>query len=483
MFWQTAASIVLGIFIGLLIMSLTHKRPAEALVKSTLPNSGPSLSAFSPPAIQILPMLSDRMTVLIMGTDSNGRDTERFQGTRSDTMIVINMDPIGHKVGMVSIPRDSRVQIAGNHGVEKINSAHAFGGPPLSVQTVSENFCVPIDHYVVVDTQALKELCKLLGPVEVLVEKDMHYHDWAAHLHIDLKPGLQTLSPEQVEQYVRFRHDARGDLGRIERQQWFFRSAAKKLKDPQFLFRLPELIRVAHDYVQTDLSLEDMARIATFAKDIRGEDVITATLPGQAQMISGGSYWIPDLDGCRAVFNRVLGLKNAVPLIGETAPHSSDTTLDVTAELTGEPNKDNLEPASLKTSSSSADPAGLGTEYVSAVKEKPIVVAIKYCKASQEAARALESMLTEAGYKVRYMWLNSESDCQHEQITQSSGRADEGATEKLRSVCTDLKFWPVSLQMESRPITDFTIVVAPETNLAAGGVSKCHPAQRTVIPN
>lgn len=494
LFWQTTLSIVSGVLIGLAIMSLTPKRAAQAGVQSTLPAiTAPNIASS---AVQILPMLSERMTVLIMGVDSNGRDTQRFTNTRSDTMILVNMDPIAHRVGVVSIPRDSRVQIAGNHGVDKINSAHAFGGAPLAMQTVSENFNVPVDHYVVVDTQALKELCNLLGPVEVLVEKEMHYTDWSAHLHIDLKPGLQTLSPEQVEQYVRFRHDARGDIGRIERQQWFFRAATKKFKDPQFLLRLPDLIRVAHDYVQTDLSLEDMARIATFAKDIKQQDVVTAMLPGSAEMINGGSYWLPDMDASRAVLNRVMGLANSMPITPgprESLTASADGTDDAAPDSSnngaysagreGKLGAGKLALARQVTSLSSSSSFSQNALALSSDSKKPIAVALKYCKASEPSARQLEALLNSAGYRVRYMWLNAESDCQHEQIVQNSWRADDSATGKLRSVCTDLNYWPVVLQLDPHPLSDFTIVVAPDTTFAIGSVSSSHANNRPVIPN
>jgi len=72
-----------------------------------------------------------------MGVDSNGLNTDPFLGTRSDTMMLVNIDPFENKVGVISIPRDSRVRIP-NHGVDKINSAHAYGGAELSMQTVRE---------------------------------------------------------------------------------------------------------------------------------------------------------------------------------------------------------------------------------------------------------------------------------------------------------------------------------------------------------
>lgn len=417
---------MLGVVTGLAILSFAHRSSADAFVSSTLPH----FAGTKRNTIQIFPTLSERMTILVMGVDSNGRDTERIVGTRSDTMIVVNLDPAEHRVGIVSIPRDSRVRIAGNHGLDKINSAHAFGGAPLAIQTIGENFGVPIDHYIVVDTQALKDLCQLLGPVEVLVEKEMRYHDWAAHLHIDLKPGLQVLNPEQVEQYVRFRHDPRGDIGRIERQQWFFRAAAKKFKDPQFLVHLPELIRMAHEYVQTDLSFEDMARIATFAKDIKPENVITAMLPGTPEMIGGGSYWVPDVESSHTVFNRILGLTGGGEFVEEAvavnANASGNTALAVHTD----------EPVL-----------------------KPLSVALKYAKGCEAQADQLETMLTAQGYRVRYKWLMPAAECQHEQIIQMSARADDYATQKIRQQLPELNNWPVVLSLEHRPVADFSIVL------------------------
>jgi LCP family protein required for cell wall assembly len=445
-FWQTLVSIVIGVIVGVLIVSFTQRRPAEALTKSSTLPGVPGLSTNQ---IQILPMLSQRMTVLVMGVDSNGLNTERFTNTRSDTMILVSLDPMTRKVGIVSIPRDSRVKMAGSEHLDKINAAHAFGGPAMAVQTVSENFGVPIDHYVVVDTQALKELCQLLGPVEVVVEKEMHYHDWAAHLHIDLKPGLQTLTPEQVEQYVRFRHDARGDIGRIERQQWFFRAAAKKLRDPQFLLRLPDLVRMAHDYVQTDLSLDDMARIATFGKDVKPEQVVTAMLPGTAEMINGGSYWVPDMDGSRAVFNRILGLSGGGAFVGANAQPSATTDGGV-------------------------------DEATTAPVAKAPVVALKYPKGCDQVALQLEQRLTLAGYNVRYKWLMPVSECQHEQIVQMSARADEAATQKLRGIVPELGYFPLSLQLDAKPVADFTIVITPQTDfLISAAPTSADPVQGT----
>ena len=308
---------------------------------------------------KVMPTLDQRMNILLMGVDSNGVNTQRFVATRSDTMMLVSCDPVSKRVGVVSIPRDSRVSIPG-HGNDKINAAHAFGGPELSVQTVREVFAVPVDHYVVIDVQGLRKVFEVLGPIEVKVEKKMRYVDHAGHLKVALDPGVQTLSPEQAEEYVRFRHDARGDIGRIDRQQWFLRQLSSKLREPQVILKLPELFKLANEYVETDLSVEDMAKLATFGKDIQRNQVETATLPGDAQIIHGGSYWIPNLDANAVVFNRVIG-----------TPVSSSISTDVAS------NVDVASPNSAIAAETNA--------------EQPILVAIRYAKGADEAANAFEN--------------------------------------------------------------------------------------------
>jgi LCP family protein required for cell wall assembly len=433
--WQVIFSVVLGIGLGVVASSVSRHGLSGTL--SSVAAIAPwQISDGKVAGISVFPMLSQRMTVLVMGVDSNGLGTERFTGTRSDTMLLACLDPFTHKVAVVSIPRDSRVEIAG-HGTEKINAAHAFGGPELAVRTLAQDFSIPIDHYVVVDTQALKNLCQLLGPLPVLVEKDMHYNDWSAHLHVDLKSGLQVLSPEQVEQYVRFRHDARGDIGRIERQQWFLRQASAKLKEPQFLLRLPELVRMAHEYIRTDLSVEDMARLTTFARSIKSEDVITATLPGEPQMIGGGSYWIPDMEASRVVFNRALGLAGNSIFVPSTASPSSAVAATPPAE--------------------SSSPTG------------PLTVALLYPRGNESTAKQVAETLEGAGYRVRYKWQVSASDCQHDEIMQTSARADDTATSELRKQLRSYCIWPVVLAVEGRPSVDFKIVISPQLSPPATG--------------
>lgn len=382
--------------------------------------------------IATIPTLTKRMNVLLMGCDSNGRNTQRFTNTRSDTMILLSMDPESKKVGMVSIPRDSRVKLAGDHGVDKINAAHALGGPKLAVETVEENFNIPIDHYMIIDAQGLRKVFETLGPIEVVVEKRMHYNDWAGNLHVALEPGVHRLSPREAEEYVRFRHDQRGDIGRTERQQWFLRALANKLKEPYVILKLPEFFKLAHQYVQTDLSVEDMARIATFGKDIKSSQISTATLPGHATMIHGGSYWQPDFEGSAVVLNRLAGN----PMSGD----SDMNTLNV--------------PSNSAYAATTPDAVTTGAE-TSCI--------IKYPRGAEKTARAYERILGAAGYKTKYVIRIDAGDCQHEQLIQNSYKADDMLTHKLQEAVPSFSSFPIVVNLDEHAPSDFVIVLTANT--------------------
>lgn len=439
---QMLGATLFGVVVGLSIIHFT-KRPIfpyipgahvapVVLVEGETPK--PAISFPSMPKMSLLPQLERPMNILCMGVDSNGRHAQRFLNTRSDTMMLVHLDPDTKRVGIVSIPRDSRVKLPGPHGIEKINSAHALGGPQMAVEAVKEAFAVPIDRFVVVDTEGLKKLFQALGPVEIMVEKRMRYRDRAAGLHVALEPGLQTLDPKQAEEYVRFRHDPKGDIGRIERQQWFLRQVSKKLKEPQVILKLPEIFKFATDYVVTDMTVDEMTRVAGFGKDIQPSQVQTATLPGHAEYIHGGSYWIPDTEACAVVFSRMLNEKISVA-------EQEEKRLDY-----------------------GSDAATAATTY-SDETEKPVRITIKYPKGQEQEARQLETALNGLGYRVRYIMRGDTADCQHEQIVQMSYRADNLLTDRLKEKLPGLVDWPVNLMVEPHSSIDLTLVVAPNTKL------------------
>jgi LCP family protein required for cell wall assembly len=131
--------------------------------------------------------------ILVMGVDAPNisvrkKDEDSFEGTRTDTMMLVRVNSNKKRVSVVSIPRDSKVYIAGNRGIDKINAAHAIGGPDLAVQTVQDSFGIPIDNFIVINFKGVREVVDALGGIDLFIEKSMHYTDRTAKLFIDFEP-------------------------------------------------------------------------------------------------------------------------------------------------------------------------------------------------------------------------------------------------------------------------------------------------------
>jgi polyisoprenyl-teichoic acid--peptidoglycan teichoic acid transferase len=471
---QILLATLTGVAIGLALSNF-YKHPTQVKTAQARPDqiasqlslaSGPShesrpkgLLDFSD--VSLWPKLEGRMNVLLMGVDSNGRDTERFTGCRSDTMMIASLDPKSHRVSLVSLPRDSRVRIADNHGVDKINAAHALGGPELAVKTVSEDFAVPIDHYIVIDAQGLKKAFEVLGPVDVLVEKPMHYRDRAGHLNIALEPGVVSMDAAKLEEYVRFRHDAKGDIGRIERQQWFMRQVKKKLEEPQVLLKLPQLFKLAGDYVRTDLSMEEMAKLAGFSKDIKPGEIQTAMLPGVGTTVYGGSYWLPDAEGAAIVLHRLLGS----PLAAGTIANNTGLTIRTVASDSRAP--DSADAANIDLDALATHNDNVNAALAASYNDKPLSVIVRYPRGGEELAKALEGRLAAKGLIVKYRQRGESSECAHEQIIATSYRADDDRTAKLKGSVGELEPFAVSLNLDPRASSDFIVILSPNSKIAA----------------
>lgn len=249
----------------------------------------------------------ERTNILILGTDVEYSRRGKIMPTRSDTILVASLDPVSKQVNVLSIPRDSRVHIPGRHGYDKINAAMAYGGPMLTAQTVSDFLQVPIHHWVVVKLGGVENLVNALGGVEVDVERNMQYFDRSAGLRISLKKGRQVLDGEKAHQYIRFRHDAFGDIGRVQRQQQFLQAVSQKLLDPMTVMRFPQLIEVAKANVETSLSTPAMLQYANWGKGLTMDAVHMVMVPGE---FSGGkyaaSYWLPDRSEARRIARTML---------------------------------------------------------------------------------------------------------------------------------------------------------------------------------
>lgn len=302
--------IFLVVLFGIFILSdnseiLAEKFGKDSIVAKISQNLSKSSSS-KEHADYSLPFGMRRQNILFLGVDSNGDGSDLWEGTRTDTIILMNIDPKTKTVNAISIPRDSKVFLAGDGGIQKINAAHAIGGIDMTIKTIEETLGVKIDRYIMVHDDAVKELVKALGGIDIYIEKDMRYHDYAGNLHIDLKKGDKHLDADEAVGYLRFRHDAMGDIGRTQRQQWFLKGVLEKLKQPQTIARIPEIITVANKYVKTNMSMYEMSQYAALAKHFDIDKIEIALLPGAPNKRGYTSYWILDPEKTQEVVDRLI---------------------------------------------------------------------------------------------------------------------------------------------------------------------------------
>ena len=248
-----------------------------------------------------------RQNILLLGVDSNNdTDADIWKGTRTDTIIVVNIDPQTKSINALSIPRDSKVYLPHNAGVNKINAAHAIGGINMVKETVENTLGIHIDRYIMIHDDAVKEIVNAMGGIDIYVEKPMHYNDYTDNLHINLTKGNHRLTGEEAAGYLRFRHDALGDIGRTQRQQWFIRSLIKELQTPKAITKIPEIITTSVKYIKTDMSVYEMSQYAALARQIDINNTVTAMLPGAPNQKGYISYWILDPEKTQEVVNRLI---------------------------------------------------------------------------------------------------------------------------------------------------------------------------------
>lgn len=219
-------------------------------------------------------------TVLILGGDKRKGET----AYRTDTMMLAKVDPREKKVWMISIPRDTRVEIP-DRGAVKANSAFTYNGAEGAIQAVNQLTGVPINHYMQVDFGGFKAAVDALGgvwidvPVEIDDPKAASHTPNASARHID--PGYQLLDGDHALTFVRARHQfIDQDFSRMKNQQIFFKALADQVAKTQNIAKLPRVVSAIAPFIKTDMSLVEMIRTAQALKGSGGDNIYTATLEG-----------------------------------------------------------------------------------------------------------------------------------------------------------------------------------------------------------
>lgn len=247
---------------------------------------------------------SKRLNVLVVGLEK----------TRTDTIIVASYDTEKNTADLISIPRDTYFPRSGNERPDskKLNAVYAAEGIEGLLETVQNILSIPIEKYVIFDYEGVIACVDIMGGVEVNVPFHMVYNDPYDDppLNIDISEGHQLLNGGQSLKFLRFRkgYDNQ-DLGRIDAQQQFIKSAVKKALS----LKLPAILKEAYSNVETNISLTQLLSLASNVVGFSTDNIKLNVLPGIETPLEGLSFFIPEDDEIEKMVYTIYG----VPIEGE----------------------------------------------------------------------------------------------------------------------------------------------------------------------
>lgn len=260
------------------------------LALGTNPVAAPEISATT--ARLTIPKGTE--TFLLIGSDTRAS----ADAGRSDTMILMRLDRTNNTISMLSIPRDLEVQIPG-YGTNKINAAFSYGGAKKLIETVRDEFEVPIDHFAIIDFRGFRKVVDAVGGVYLTMDQRYYNHnDGSAannYADIDLHPGYQRLTGRQALSWVRFRHKD-SDFFRAARQQLFLRELKRQLTSRSNVPGLPQVMRAVAKSTTSDLdSVSETLELARVILDVPPSRVFRITLESSGGLY-GGIYYTRSSD-------------------------------------------------------------------------------------------------------------------------------------------------------------------------------------------
>ncbi|AHI56943.1 LCP family protein [Listeria ivanovii] len=275
--------------------------------------------------------IKDSFSILIIGVDTSAK-RESDGNPRSDSLILATFNVKDSRVEMTSIPRDSYVHIQDSKKdidkYTKINAAHAYGGPELTMRTVEEEFKIPIDYYVRFDFDAFLKIVDALGGIDVDVpvsftEQDSNDKAGA----ITLEKGQQHLNGEQALALARTRH-IDSDIERGKRQQLIIKSIVSEATSISSISKYSDIIKVVGDNMKTNLTFNQMLSIAKFGMT-NSIDIKSLNLEGTDAPMNGIYYYQLNDDSVQSVSNEFadeLGIKKPFPNAAPYSDKKSTTT-------------------------------------------------------------------------------------------------------------------------------------------------------------
>lgn len=380
--------------------------------------------------------------VLILGV-STDLDSEL-----TDTIMVASYNPNTQKANLLSIPRDSYTgkNTAKATASLKINALYNIEKTPeKTLKAVNEITGLDIKYYVVVKTEALIQLVDAIGGVEFNVPIDMKYDDPTQDLHIDLKAGTQKLDGEKAEQVLRFRHSnpdkitgqmstypseyGNDDFGRMRTQRDFISALLKQTLKPGNIFKLGEILEIAHKNVETNLELSYIKDYIPYAVEFNTDNLQTATLPGTT----------PDMKDTNNVSIFVINKKLSTELI------QSMFYVDSTEET-----EDNTITNNINTSSNSIS-------STTTVKDDELKIELINGSGNTSKLEEAKTKLEEAGFKV------NKTGKQQKTISKTLITNKKNATEEqLKNMKKALSAGSISTNKQASSQVDVTIVIGED---------------------
>jgi polyisoprenyl-teichoic acid--peptidoglycan teichoic acid transferase len=299
---RTILLVVLGVVLLFLVWALLGYLAFRSGMKDANKRLDPRAARTLAPQQGL--MLSNASNILVLGADTGSKSRRGSQG-RSDTIVVIRTDPDQHRIALLSIPRDLRVDIP-RHGEEKINAAYAFGGPTLAIKTVERVTGLPINHVVVVDFGTFDDVVDTLGGVTVNVPHPILSNKFECPRHTRaqcarwpgwrFRKGEQTMDGHRALIYSRIRENqlnpGESDFTRGERQQAVIQAIADKVTSFGTFVKAPfigdDLVRP----LATDLSAAQVLQLGWVKRRTPSSGWLRCRLGGTVADIGGVSYVI-----------------------------------------------------------------------------------------------------------------------------------------------------------------------------------------------
>jgi LCP family protein required for cell wall assembly len=248
--------------------------------------------------------------ILLMGVDQDK--------TRTDVVLLAHIDPRQGIVNLLSIPRDTWVNIpcAGLktcQSPDKLAHAHAWGGnkgPETTVATVQTFLGVPIDGYAKVDFEGFQKVIDTLGGVDILIDKNMDYEDPTPpglYIHFKASDKPQHLNGQKALEYVRFRNDGQGDIGRTERTRKFLYAVLDSIKQNGKISQLPGIWKEVAPYVITNVDGGTIAALARLAPKLDRHNIQMEMVPGTPVTLQNGPWiWEADVPKTQALVDSLI---------------------------------------------------------------------------------------------------------------------------------------------------------------------------------